>query len=347
MKNTKQRNLSTQLFKSTTPLKLESGYTFETFTMAYHTYGKMNKDKSNVVWICHALTASSDAADWWSGLVGPGKLIDTDKYYVVCANMLGSSYGSTNPYSTNPATSEPYYDAFPVVSIRDMVHSFRMLADHLDVDNIYCCLGGSTGGMQVVEWGIVDPDRFAHLGIIACDARFSPWGIAFNESQRMAMLADKSLLDKNEKGGFDGLAAARSIAMLSYRHHDAYNQAQHDEQDPIDHFKASSYQRYQGEKLSKRFLPWSYYYLTKAMDTHNVGRGRGSVTKALSAIQAQSTIIGIDRDVLFPYHEQSLLAYHIRNANLHQIESIYGHDAFLIEYDQLIKMLEPIFGNFE
>lgn len=305
----------------------------------------MSEDRSNVVWICHALTANSDAADWWSGLVGPGKLIDTDKYYVVCGNMLGSSYGSTNPYSIDPATGEPYYDSFPVVSIRDMVHSFRILADHLGVDKIHCCIGGSTGGMQVVEWGVIDPERFAHLGIIACDARFSPWGIAFNASQRMAMLADKSLHDKSEEGGLAGLAAARSIAMLSYRHHDVYNHAQKDEHDVLDDFKASSYQKYQGEKLAKRFLPWSYFYLTKAMDTHNVGRGRKNVQQALSKIKAKSTIIGIDRDILFPFHEQSFLDYHIRDSELHQVKSMFGHDAFLIEYDQLIEMLKPIFGE--
>lgn len=335
--------MSTQFFKNNTPLELESGAVLEQFTLAYHSFGELNDDRSNVVWICHALTANSDAEDWWSGLVGSGKLIDTDRYYVVCANMLGSSYGSTNPYSIDPATDQPYYDTFPLISIRDMVHSFRLLADHLSIDKIHCCLGGSTGGMQVVEWGIIDPDRFSHLGMIACDARFSPWGIAFNESQRMAMMADKSLLDKNEKGGFDGLGAARSIALLSYRHHEAYHHSQLDEGDPLDNFKASSYQQYQGEKLSKRFKPWSYYFLTKSMDTHNVGRGRISVGQALSKIKAQCTIIGIDRDVLFPYHEQAQLAYHIRNAELHQLTSIYGHDAFLIEYDQLVEMLKPVF----
>lgn len=304
----------------------------------------MNRDRSNVVWICHALTANSDAEDWWSGLVGSGKLIDTDKYYVVCANMIGSSYGSTNPYSVNPETGQPYLDSFPVVTIRDMVMSFRMLADYLEIDRIHCCLGGSTGGMQVVEWAIIDPDRFTHLGMLACDARFSPWGIAFNESQRMALLSDKSIFEEGDKAGLKGLATARSIAMLSYRHHDIYNHAQKSEGNPITEFRASSYQKYQGEKLSQRFRPWSYFYLTKAMDSHNVGRGRESVEMALKTISAQTTVIGIDRDILFPYHEQELLAQHIPNSKLHQIKSMYGHDAFLVEYDQLIEMLLPIFN---
>lgn len=335
--------MSIQYFKSDKPLSLECGHTFDQFTLAYHTYGKMNNDKSNVVWICHALTANSDAADWWSGLVGSGKLIDTDKYYVVCANMLGSSYGSTNPSSINPETSKPYRDQFPLVSIRDMVMSFRMLADHLHVDKIHCCIGGSTGGMQVVEWAIIDPKRFLYAAMIACDARFSPWGIAFNESQRMALLSDPTIYTDAVDSGSAGLAAARSIAMLSYRHYDIYNHAQQDDEDFLVDFKASSYQRYQGEKLRRRFEPWSYYSLTMAMDSHNVGRGRGDIAKVLSHIEANTYVVGIDRDVLFPFSEQAYLSDNIKNAQLFQISSLFGHDAFLIEYDQLNKILNPIF----
>ena len=335
--------MSIQYFTSEKPLKLESGYTFGQIKIAYHTYGKMNADGLNVVWICHALTASSDAADWWSGLVGPGKLIDTNRYYVVCANMIGSSYGSTNPSSINPKTSKPYNDSFPLVSIRDMVMSFRMLADYLNVHNIHCCIGGSTGGMQVVEWAIIDPQRFRYAAMLACDARFSPWGIAFNESQRMALLSDKTIYSLAPNSGAAGLAAARSIAMLSYRHYDIYDHAQLDEDPSLDNFKASSYQRYQGDKLRNRFEPWSYYFLTKAMDSHNVGRGRKNISVALSEIKAKSFVVGIDRDVLFPFLEQEYLCAHISDAKLFQINSKFGHDAFLIEYDQLNEILKPIF----
>jgi len=303
----------------------------------------MNREKSNVVWICHALTANSDAIDWWPGLVGPGKLIDTNKFYVVCSNMLGSSYGSTNPTSTNPATSKPYRDTFPLVSIRDMVMSFRMLADFLKIDKIHCCIGGSTGGMQVVEWAIIDPKRFEYTAMIACDARFSPWGIAFNESQRMALLSDRTIYSDHIDSGAAGLAAARSIAMLSYRHYDIYGDVQQDEIDSLDDFKASSYQRYQGEKLRKRFEPWSYYVLTKAMDSHNVGRGRGDIADVLTVIKAKTFVVGIDRDILFPFSEQEFLSKHIKRSKLFQINSRFGHDAFLIEYDQLIDILNPIF----
>jgi len=257
--------------------------------------------------------------------------------------MLGSSYGSTSPSSINPATGNIYGSDFPIVSIRDMVMSFRMLANHLNVDRIHCCIGGSTGGMQVVEWAIIDPDRFNFLGMLACDARFSPWGIAFNESQRMALLSDPTIMDSGPNSGAAGLAAARSIAMLSYRHYDVYHSLQLDQSNVLNDFKASSYQRYQGEKLRNRFEPWSYYFLTKAMDTHNVGRGRPSIESALSEIKGKAYVIGIDRDVLFPYSEQEYLNKHIKKASLFEVQSIYGHDAFLIEYDQLIDILRPIF----
>ena len=335
--------MSIKYFKNTAPLVLESGHVLSDYQLAYHTFGRLNPDKSNVVWICHALTANSDAEEWWPGLVGPGKLIDTNRFFVVCANMLGSSYGSTNPSSFNPLTGEPYLDQFPLVTIRDMVISFKALADFLEIDQIHCCLGGSTGGMQVVEWAIIDPDRFKYLGMLACDARFSAWGIAFNESQRMALLSDRTIYNDSDDSGAKGLAAARSIAMLSYRHFDIYESAQTDTSDPIDKFKASSYQRYQGEKLRKRFEPWSYYFLTKAMDSHNVGRGRNSVAEALSKIKGHSHIVGIDRDILFPFHEQEYMHSHIPNSSLHQITSPFGHDAFLIEYEQLSAFLKPIF----
>lgn len=335
----------TKVFNSSTPLTLESGYEFKEFHLVYHTYGSLNEDKSNVVWICHALTANSDAEDWWEGLVGPGKSIDTNRYYVVCSNMLGSCYGSTNPQSIDPSTGKQFGKDFPVVTIRDMVHSYRMLADYLDIDKIHCCIGGSTGGMQVLEWAIIDPDRFEHLGILACNAIHSPWGIAFNESQRMALIADPTLFDDVDDGGAKGLEAARSIAMLSYRHYNTYKNHQTDEDSAKhDDYRASSYQRYQGQKLRKRFNAWSYYFLSKAMDSQNIGRGRTSIVDALNSIKASAIVVGIDNDVLFPFQEQVFLAEHIPNAQLAQIQSDYGHDAFLIEYDQLEKILEPIFG---
>lgn len=334
----------TKTFNSTTSLTLESGHVFDRFTLAYHTYGNLNDDRSNVVWVCHALTANSDVEEWWPGLVGKGKLIDTDRYFVICANMLGSCYGSTGPDSINPASGKPYGKDFPLITIRDMVNSFRQLADHLGIDKIYCCIGGSTGGMQVLEWGIMDADRFDHLAVLACNAIHSPWGIAFNESQRMALLADDTIFENTPNAGAKGLQAARSIAMLSYRHYLTYEIHQSEEGDgKIDDYRASSYQRYQGDKLRKRFSPWAYFFLSKAMDSHNVGRGRLSIKSALHSINTDLTVVGIDNDLLFPYQEQEFLAEHIPDAKLGQIHSNYGHDAFLIEYDQLEELLRPIF----
>lgn len=311
------------------PLPLESGAVLPFFEVAYCTYGTMNEAKDNVVWICHALTANADAADWWDGLVGEGKLFDPAKYFVVCANILGSYYGSTSPVSINKATEKPYGAEFPILTIRDLVQAHIALADKLGVDKIKLLIGGSLGGQQCMEWAITQPDRIENLALIATNARHSAWGIAFNEAQRMAL-----------KGGESGLAAARAIAMLSYRNYEMYERTQTDDEDKIDAYRASGYQQYQGEKLSKRFDPHCYYILSKAMDTHNVGRGRGGAEKALAAIKAKTIVVGISSDLLFPLQEQEYLARHIDGGQFFAIDSPYGHDGFLIESGQLTDIIK-------
>jgi homoserine O-acetyltransferase len=311
------------------PLPLESGAVLPFFEVAYCTYGTLNAAKDNVVWICHALTANADAADWWDGLVGGGKLFDPQKYFVVCANILGSCYGSTSPVSVNSETGVAYESNFPVLTIRDLVQAHIALADRLGVEQIKLLIGGSLGGQQCMEWAIAQPDRIQNLALIATNARHSAWGIAFNEAQRMAL-----------KGGESGLAAARAIAMLSYRNYDMYERTQTDEDDKIDGYRASGYQQYQGEKLSKRFNPHCYYILSKAMDTHNVGRGRGGAEKALGEIKAKTIVVGISSDLLFPLQEQQYLAKHINGGRFFAIDSPYGHDGFLIESGQLKNIIE-------
>jgi len=308
--------------------------------IAYHSYGTLNAKKNNVIWVFHALTANSDAADWWEGLIGEGKLFDPNNHFIVCANMLGSCYGATNPTSINPQTGKRYGKSFPDVTVRDMVRSHQLLCEHLGIEKIQLGLGGSMGGQQTVEWAIMEPERFERVAIIASNAKHSPWGIAFNEAQRMALMADPTLFEDTEEAGKKGLEAARAIAMLSYRNYETYNAAQSElSPDKIGDFRASSYQRYQGLKLWKRFEPLSYLTLSKAMDSHNVGRQRGGIEKALKRITASTVVVGIQSDILFPTPEQITLAQHIPNAKIELIDSLYGHDGFLIEYEALTEKL--------
>ncbi|MCB0577900.1 MAG: homoserine O-acetyltransferase, partial [Phaeodactylibacter sp.] len=273
---------------------------------------------------------------------GKGKLFDPEHYYIVCANILGSCYGSTNPRSTNPATGRPYGRDFPLVTIRDMVRAHQLLQGHLGVERIRLAIGGSMGGQQALEWAVMDPGLIENICILASNAQHSPWGIAFNEAQRMAIEADPSLYDDTEEAGRRGLEAARAIAMLSYRNYRTYQQSQAEEEPgKLDDFRASSYQRYQGYKLHKRFDVLSYLSLSKAMDSHNLGRGRGSREKALGQVQANALVIGIQSDVLFPVEEQAFIANHIPRARLELIDSIYGHDGFLIESEDIGRLARP------
>lgn len=307
--------------------ELESGVSLPQVEIAYCTYGTLNTEHNNVIYVCHALTANADVADWWPGMVGPGLIFDTDKYFVVCANAPGSCYGSSGPLSTNPATGQPYGRSFPQVTIRDMVKAHQILAQHLQLKSIQLLCGGSTGGQQVLEWAIEQPDFIRQLFVIATNARHSAWGIAFNETQRMAI----------ESGS---LETARAIAMLSYRTHTMYETTQTDIDERVGDYKAASYQRYQGEKLKKRFNADSYFILSKAMDSHNVGRGRGGVEAALKKIKAQTLSVAITSDILFPPKEQKQIADIVTGGIYAEIDSPYGHDGFLIETKQITQLLK-------
>ena len=318
---------------------LECGQSLPEVDIAYCTYGTLSPQRDNVIWICHALTANADVLDWWDGLVGIGKLFDPKKHFIVCANMLGSCYGSTCPSSVNPLTNEAYGKDFPLITIRDIVRAHQILCNHLKINKIKVAIGGSMGGQQVLEWAIIEPDLFENIIPIATNAKHSPWAIAFNESQRMALEADPTLFSNESNAGINGLEAARAIAMLSYRHYKTYDLSQQDEMPKIENYRAGSYQRYQGLKLRKRFEPLAYYWLSKAMDSQDVGRARGGLKKALKKIKANTLVIGIKTDILFPISEQKFLAKHIKNANLKKINSDYGHDGFLIEYKRLSKII--------
>jgi homoserine O-acetyltransferase len=323
--------------------KTELGFELPELQIAYHTLGNLNENKDNVIWICHALTANSNPEEWWPEMVGQGRCFDTDKYFIVCANILGSCYGTTGPLSINPKTQEPYYLDFPLITVRDMVQAHELLRIQLEIKKIKMVIGGSIGGFQSLEWAILRPEIFDNQILIACSAKSSPWVIAFNESQRLALKADASFGLKHEKAGEAGLKAARSIALISYRNSFAYNSTQaEDNENVTDHYKASSYQAYQGEKLIRRFNAYSYYYLSKSVDSHNIARNRGTLEEVLQSIRVKTTIIGITSDQLFPIHEQKFMAEHIPGSEFHEMDSPYGHDGFLIEYQQLTRIINQI-----
>jgi homoserine O-acetyltransferase len=310
----------------------ETGAVFPGLEIAFDTYGTLNQNGDNVIWVCHALTASSDVESWWPGMVGENLIFDTKKYFIVCANILGSCYGTTGPLSLNPEKGEPWFLDFPVITVRDVVKVHDILRKHLGINKIDAITGASIGGYQALEYSIMYPDVVQNLVFIASGVKQSPWAIAFNESQRLSIEADPSFFENDLKGGKKGLKAARSIALLSYRNAYAYNQTQEEESDEkLTSFRASSYQAYQGDKLVNRFNPWSYYRLTQLSDSHNIGRGRGGAINALKEIKARTLCIGIKSDLLFPVSELKFVADNVEKGQYSEIDSFFGHDGFLIE----------------
>lgn len=324
--------------------QLENGQSLPELKLAYSTLGKLNDEASNVIWICHALTANAHPEEWWAGLFEGENAIDLNRYFVVCVNMIGSCYGSTNATSINPNTGEVFGLNFPKFSIRDITRSLDLLRQKLGIHQIKYLIGGSMGGMQAMEWAIEKPNTIKNLILLATNAKHSSWGIAFNETQRMALESDPTFWKQENNAGKKGLETARAIALLSYRNYNTYQATQTDQKNTLDHFSASSYQRYQGKKLAQRFDAKCYWYLSKAMDSHDVGRNRAGCEKALSTIKAKTLVIGIESDVLFPVEEQKFLAQHIPHAQLEIIDSVYGHDGFLIEVEQI---KEHLYNHFK
>jgi homoserine O-acetyltransferase len=332
--------MSKHLYKHYESFPLESGGSLNPVDIAYHTYGQLNAKKSNVVWICHALTASSDAADWWSGLVGEGKVFDTKKYFVVCANILGSCYGSSGPVSLNPSTGRKYYASFPAVTIRDMVNAHILLRKHLGIEKIAIGAGGSMGAYQLLEWAVIEPKLFEKQVLMNTSARESAWGIAIHTAQRLAIEADPTWKNNADEAGANGLKAARAIGMLTYRNYETFAAQQTDDDaQKLDSFKASSYINHQGDKLVNRFNAFSYWLLSKAMDSHNLTRGRKKMESVLRSIRSKVLVIGISSDILCPNAEQKFLAKNLSKSTLKIIASSYGHDGFLIEWEKLSKAI--------
>lgn len=334
-----------QFYNSPNDLLLENGEVLRQPTVAYHTYGKLNKKKDNVVWIFHALTAASNVDEWWNGLVGENKLFNPEDHYIICANIIGSCYGSTGPNSINPDTGKPYFHSFPDVTIRDIINSLIDLRKHLGVEKIQMAVGGSCGGYQVLEWLLMEPEVIDNYTICVTSPKESAWGIAVHTAHRTAIELDPTWGEDHENSGLEGMKSARQIGLLFYRNHEIYHKRQNEENnEKTKDFRATSYLKYQGEKLAKRFSPISYYKLTEVLDTHNIARGRDSDIKdTLRRIKQKGLVVSISSDLLCPPTEQQFMARHLPNAQYGLIDSLYGHDGFLLEYEKIENVIKEAF----
>ena len=316
-------------FRHNVEFKLEGGKQFDSVQIAYHTFGTF-KPGVKVVWVCHALTANSDVSDWWAGLFGKDRTLDPEKFFIVCANNLGSCYGT----SFEPVVCD--IAELPLITTRDISQVHLLLMKHLKIDHIHMLIGGSQGGQIALEIAYLLKHSIKNMVLLATNARHSPWGIAFNEAQRLAI----------ESNAEDGIRAARAIAMLSYRNYEMYSRtAKEEDYEKLDEYGAVAYQRHQAEKLKNRFDAASYLMLSRAMDSHNLGRGRGDLASVLNRIQIPTLLIGISSDILFPLTELQFLEKHLCKARLEVIDSDYGHDGFLTEtskINQVIQAFMPI-----
>lgn len=323
------------------PFSLESGEILLDAQVAYRTWGHLNAAGDNAVLVCHAFTGSADADLWWDPLFGAGKSLDPNRDYIICSNILGSCYGTTGPTSINPATGKMYGPKFPAITVRDMVHLQARLLEALGVQSLRLVIGGSLGGMQVLEWAVLYPNWVQAIAPIAVSGRHSAWCIGWSEAQRQAIYADPHW----QGGDYDphnppaqGLSIARMIAMNSYRSWQNfsdrfgrnYQKTAHHSQ-----FAIASYLHYQGEKLVERFDANTYIILTQAMDTYDLARPDQEYEAVLRNIPHPTLIVGIDSDVLYPPQEQQELADFIPNSQLVWLHSPDGHDAFLIDMDAL------------
>lgn len=330
------------------PINLISGEILEGFHLTYTTYGQLNDKKDNVIWVFHALTGNSNVHEWWANLFGDEQLLNPKQYFIICANTPGSCYGSISPLDVNPATGKPYFHAFPLITIKDMIAMYNLLRIQLGITSIKFAIGGSMGGMQAIEWASQMPNLFKNLILIATNIQQMPWAIAWNSIQRLAIETDETWhKNLNELSGINGLKAARAIAMISYRNYETYNyfQREENEKQKFNGFKAESYQYYQGEKLTLRFNAWSYYALTRSMDSHNISDAKSTAIEKLKLINSKTLVIGIESDILFPIEEQLIMANNIKNAKFSIIDSIYGHDGFLIETEQLNRKIKEFINR--
>jgi homoserine O-acetyltransferase len=356
---------------STPELELESGEKFGPITLAYETYGKLNSEKSNTILIHHALTGDAHAAGfhdgdkdpgWWDNMIGPGKAFDTEHYFVVCSNVLGGCKGSTGPASINPITGRPYGLQFPVITIKDMVNAQRHLIDYLGITKLLAVVGGSMGGMQALQWVVSYPDRVRSVIPVATTANHSPQQIAFNEVGRQAIMADPNW-NKGDYYGKDlpakGLSVARMVGHITYMSDvsmsEKFGRKFKNTKQPFKfspEFEVEGYLQYRGDNFINRFDPNSYLYITKAIDYFDLANGKG-LREVFKGISAPFLIIAFKSDWLYPAYQSQEIARACKLAGIDaiycELNSNYGHDAFLVEVDEqahLIKyFLKRVAGN--
>lgn len=361
--------VETKYFNINDSFVLESGRILEDITVAYETYGELNNDKSNAILICHALTGDAHAAGWhegskkpgwWEIIIGPGKVIDSEKYFIICSNVLGGCKGTTGPSSINPKTGKEYALDFPVITIKDMVDVQKSLIDSFGINQLYAIIGGSMGGMQVLQWIVSYPDMMKKAIPIATTAQSSPQQIAFNEVGRQAIFSDPDWNEGNYYGTGktpkNGLSLARMIAHITYLSDESmYLKFGRDLQDKDEisydftmDFQVESYLHHQGESFVKRFDANSYLYITKAVDLFDLAINN-SVIEGLKDVKCKLEVISVDSDWLYPT-EQSTDLVAALNANdievsFSEIKSNYGHDAFLLEKGQLNYFLSKFLSD--
>lgn len=350
--------------KSIGELKLQSGRVLQEVELAYQTYGTLDADGANAIVVCHALTGDTypgrykELKGWWEGIVGPGAAIDTRKYFVLCSNVLGGCYGSTGPSSWDPETERQYGMNFPVIQIADMVAAQIRLAQALGIGKLYAVVGGSMGGMQALEWGRQRELPVERVIVLAAPARLSPQAIAFNEVQRQAIMLDPAWRGGEYYGReipASGLAVARMVGTLTYRSEQSLEGkfgrrpawrtgvVEDPYQEFHGRFDVQSYLNYQGEALVRRFDPNSYLYLSKAMDLFDLARGNRGLLEGVAQLQGRLSCVGVDTDVLFPLGQQEELVRLRREAgyqaDYYELNSVHGHDAFLIEKEKLAPVI--------
>lgn len=358
---TKYYNLSDELI-------LEGGGRLKDVTVAYETYGKLNKEKSNAILVCHALSGDAHLAGWhegenkpgwWDTIIGRGKCLDTNRYFVICSNVLGGCKGTTGPSSINPETKEPYGLEFPIITIKDMVNLQKNLVDYLGIKQLFSVIGGSMGGMQVLEWCVSYPEMVRSAIPIATTPYSSPQQIAFNEVGRRAIISDPNWKEGkyySQNLPDDGLALARMIGHITYLSNESmYQKFGRRLQDKDEYsfdldtdFQVESYLHYQGDTFTKRFDANSYLYITKAIDYFDLA-GKGSLAEAFNKVKAKFLVISVDSDWLYPPSESKdiVLALSANDVDVHycEIKSSYGHDAFLLEAGQLNYIITGFFSD--
>jgi homoserine O-acetyltransferase len=353
-------------------LRLQSGATLRPFTLAYETYGTLNADRSNTILICHALSGDAHVAGrhsahdrkpgWWDEAVGPGKAFDTDRYFILCSNVIGGCSGSTGPSSTNPETGRPYGLSFPVVTVADMVEAQRWLLDALDIPTVLCVTGGSMGGMQAIQWAVSYPDRVRSALVLASTARTSAQTIALNEVPRQAIYADPNWNEGDYYGKEPpnaGLAVARMIGHITYLSEKSMREKfgrrlQEREKYGYDfatEFEVESYLKYHGNRFTSRFDANSFLYITKAIDYFDMSLGRGDLAQAFTDVKAKFLVLSYSSDWLYPPEQsEELVRALLRNgidASYVEIKSDYGHDAFLLEVERLGELTRDFLAKVE